>query len=197
MGNNTSLTQMNELERQEALEEYLREFNFNTNHGRIFAVDTSTLDTEDDSVRATLTNEETKERLEWVKTRCDLQSHYLVSSSLKDLTVKELLQLRIAPPLLVLDLSDSSRSDPDTECERLYPDTVYAWVDFETEVQSFAEPVVEKGRKVDHVLYHSLHSGMDLCDEIGERTFFLNYVLEPLQKAQVGWNTELKVKQSR
>lgn len=118
-----------------------------------------------------------------MKTRCDLKDHYLASPALwSDLTVNDLLMLPVAPPVLASDHS-MSRSEPDTKQERLYPDTLYAWVDFEKEVQSFTEPAVKKGTSIDNVLYRSLQTGTELRNQDDEQAFVIEEVIKPLQKA--------------
>lgn len=91
-----------------------------------------------------------------------LAKHSPATSALNDLSVIDLLQLRVAAPMILFDLWRSSRSKPDTRQERLYPNTIHAWVEFENEIRAFTVPDIEKCRKVDDVLYRSLHAGMDL-----------------------------------
>lgn len=114
---------MNEsTKRQQAIEKYIQECIERTNDGRVFTIDTSTLDTSKSIVLQKMTCEEKLEREEWEKTRSDLltlyrQKHIAFYRVVDDLSPAEMLMLRVSPPFLNDRVIDSrARCTDDRHC---------------------------------------------------------------------------------
>lgn len=152
-GNLCSLTLWNDLSGQESIVEYIDEFVRKTNDGRLFNVDWSKLvDTKKTFDLRGLIPEERRERGWWAKNRSGLRKHYTIDNVRKNLTPKEMLLLRVVPPILT-DLVISRRGAFDDGRKRLYLDKICAWKGFANEVESFTAPQVEGETTTADVLF--------------------------------------------
>jgi hypothetical protein len=126
------------------VEDYITPFVQETNNGAVFTSDLSTLDLRSTKVRQNLTEEETNERREWGTKREELRRRYYnyprIITSLEDL-----LQLRVAPPMLSWDYH-LEREAIEFQANRRHPNKVAGWKDFETAVNNFTPEERKQGK---------------------------------------------------
>jgi hypothetical protein len=151
-----------------------------TNEGKIFS--TQSVHT----AGITLTDIEKQERNKWAKDKLKLELHYRKFLTFERICTKEqLLQMRIAAPVLVVEFASARSSITDRRKKRVYPDVLYEWDEFVAKVKTFSPLEVPEGETeqgTSNPFGLSLVNTTTFSNESKEGFYLKSFVLTPLEE---------------
>jgi hypothetical protein len=145
--------------------------------GKIFSTESV------DTIPAKLTEDEKQKRGEWAKVKKALMFHYKKTLSYEPICTKEqLLQTRIAAPVLTVENASARSSINDKRRKRVYPDALCEWEDFDGKVNAFSPTEVDTEQETVNPFGRSLSDTAACCNESEEGRYLKRFLLTPLEE---------------
>ena len=149
-----------------------------TNSGKVFSTESAGT-----MIGVKLTNYEKEERERWAILKRTLMNHYREFLTLDPIDMKELLRMRIAPPVLAVEGASARSSIKDKRKKRVYPNAIHEWKNFEHDVlaNEFSGAPTEVGiTETENPFLLSLADRQSEINESMEAYYLDKYVLTPL-----------------